>query len=246
VNLTYLRYEVLRTFRNRRFFIFSLIFPFIVFLLIASPQRHVKNFEGTGIALTTYFMVGMAGFGAMAASISGGARIATERQAGWNRQLRLTPLSIRNYFRTKVITSYLMALLSICLLYAAGLAVGVSMSLGDWFHMTGLILVALAPFAALGIVAGHLLTPDSIGPAMGGATGLIAMLGGAFGPVGGTHGFLHSVIKVLPSYWLVQAGSVVLPGGKGWPNEGWVVIAAWTVGLAFIAARVYQRDTKRL
>ncbi|HLI56973.1 MAG TPA: ABC transporter permease [Actinomycetota bacterium] len=244
MNLTYLKYEILRTFRNRRFFIFSLIFPLIVFLLIAGGQRHAKNFDSTGISLPTYFMVGMAGFGAMAASISGGARIATERVSGWNRQLRLTPLTVRNYFRTKVLTSYMMALLSILLLYAAGLSLGVSMTIPHWASMTGLILVALAPFAALGIVAGHLLTPDSIGPAMGGATGLIAMLGGAFGPIA-TKGTLLSIIKLLPSYWLVQSGAVAL-GGRSWPNEGWIVIAAWTLALAVIASRVYQRDTRRV
>lgn len=244
MNATYLKYEILRTFRNRRFFIFSLIFPLLVFLLIAGGQRHVKNFQSTGISLPTYFMVGMAGFGAMAASISGGARIATERVSGWNRQLRLTPLSVRNYFRTKVLTSYMMALLSILLLYAAGLSVGVSMTLPHWLTMTGLILVSLAPFAALGIVAGHLLTPDSIGPAMGGATGLIALLGGAFGPVT-SKGVLLSIVKLLPSYWLVQSGAVAL-GGKSWPGEAWVDIAAWTVVLAVIARRAYRRDTRRV
>ena len=35
--------------------------------------------------------------------------------------------------------------------------------------MTGLILVGLIPFAGLGIFFGHMLTPDSIGPVMGGS-----------------------------------------------------------------------------
>jgi ABC-2 type transport system permease protein len=46
--------------------------------------------------------------------------------------------------------------------------------------MTALIIVGLPPFAGLGIVFGHLLTPDSIGPAMGGASALLALLGGTF------------------------------------------------------------------
>ena len=36
---TYTRYELLRTFRNRRFFIFSLVFPLILYFLIAGPNR---------------------------------------------------------------------------------------------------------------------------------------------------------------------------------------------------------------
>ena len=41
-NLTYIRYEVLRTIRNRRFLIFSLIFPLILFLAVAGAHRHVS------------------------------------------------------------------------------------------------------------------------------------------------------------------------------------------------------------
>ena len=245
MNLTYLRYEIVRTFRNRRFFIFSLIFPLILFLLIAGPVRGDHNFQGTGISAATYLMVGMAGFGAMGAAISGGARISAERQVGWNRQLRITPLTTRSYFRAKVVASYLMALLSIGLLYAAGVSLGVHMAIADWVHMTLLMLVALAPFAALGIVAGHLLTPDAIGPAMGGAMALFALIGGSWGPIVKAGSTIATVVKLIPSYWLVQAGQAAL-GAKGWPTEGWAVVAAWTVGLAVLGGRVYQRDTKKV
>ena len=37
--LVYLRYEVLRSLRNRRFFVFSLGFPLILFYVIAGPNR---------------------------------------------------------------------------------------------------------------------------------------------------------------------------------------------------------------
>ena len=54
-------------------------------------------------------MVGLAAFGAMNAMLSSGARIAGERAAGWNRQLRITPLPVSDYFRAKVVTGYMMA-----------------------------------------------------------------------------------------------------------------------------------------
>ena len=57
--------------------------------------------------------------------------------------------------------------------------------------MTGLILVGLVPFAALGILLGHLLNTDSIGPAMGGGVSLLAFLGGTWFPL--EHGFLHDL-----------------------------------------------------
>lgn len=113
-------------------------------------------------------MVGLAGFGTMMALISTGARIASERTDGWTRQLRVTPLSAPAYLRAKVLTGYVMALMGMMLLYASGVVLGVRLELWTWLAMTGLMLVAVLPFAALGVLLGHLLTADTIGPAAGG------------------------------------------------------------------------------
>ena len=241
--LGYARYELLRTFRNKRLYIFSFGFPLVLYYAIAAPNRHEHSVGGTGIAASVYFMVGLAAFGTMNAVLGSGARIAAERAVGWNRQLRLTPLSTRTYFRVKVLTAYAMALVTIVLLYAAGATMGVRLQAENWLAMTGLMLIGLAPFAALGILLGHRLTPDSIGPAVGGLTALFALLGGVWFPTG--HGAMHDLAEALPSYWLVQASRVGL-GGQGWGTVGWFVVAAWTVGAAAAARRAYARDTQRV
>ncbi len=243
MNRTYLRYEVLRTFRNRRFFFLSLGFPLVLYFLIATPNRNESDLAHTGLSAPLYFMVGLAAFGAMNAMLSSGARISGERAVGWNRQLRITPLSVRSYFRAKVVTGYMMAGLTLIGLYLAGTTLGVSLTGSEWVRMTALILVGLLPFAALGIVLGHLLTPDSIGPVMGGLTALFAILGGTWFPI--TNGAMKTVGEALPSYWLVQAAHVAI-GGHGWTSTGWAVVAIWTVGAALLARWAYRRDTKRV
>ncbi len=200
---SYTRYELLRTLRNRRFFLLSLGFPLVLYFLIAGSQRNVHNLGGTGISAPLYFMVGLLAFGTMSSMLSCGARIAAERAVGWNRQLRISPLSTRAYFRAKVQTAYLMALLSIIVLYAAGISLGVSMSASDWLKMTLLILVCLVPFAALGILIGHMLTPDSIGPAMGGSVALFAFLGGTWFPI---HPRLPARLRPAAALLLAGAG----------------------------------------
>ena len=243
-SLVYTRFELLRTLRNRRFFLLSLGFPLILYFMIVSPNRHVHNFDGSGISFALYYMVGLASFGTMSAMLSSGARIAAERAVGWNRQLRISPLSTRSYFRAKVVTGYMMALISLLALYLAGTSLGVRLGASEWLEMTGLILVGLIPFAALGILLGHMLTPDSIGPAMGGGISLLALLGGTWFPITGD-GFLHDIVQLIPSYWLVQASHVAI-GGHAWPAKGWIVMIAWTVVLSVLAARAYRRDTGRV
>jgi len=48
--VTYTRYEVLRAFRNRRFFMFSLGFPLVLYFVIAAPNRSVHDFAGSGVS----------------------------------------------------------------------------------------------------------------------------------------------------------------------------------------------------
>lgn len=240
----YLRFELVRTFRSRRFVIFSFGFPLVLYFLIAGPNRNEHDLAGTGISAPLYFMVGLASFGTMNAVLGAGTRIAGERAVGWNRQLRLTPLSTRDYFRAKIVTSYATALMTIVLLYVGGASLGVGLPAADWVRMTLLMLVGLIPFSALGILFGHLLTVDAIGPAMGGTTALFAFLGGTWFPIP-RHGALHDVAQVLPSYWLVQASHVSI-GGGGWGARGWVVVAVWSVVAAALARRAFLRDTKRV
>jgi ABC-2 type transport system permease protein len=239
----YTRYELLRTVRERRLMIFGFGFPLVLYFVIAVPNRHMQDFAGSGVTAPLYYMVSLASFGTMMSMVSLGGRIAGEREAGWTRQLRITPLSPRAYLRAKVMTGYTMAALSLGLLYIAGAALGVTLSAGEWIRTTLLIAVALMPFAALGIGLGHLLTVDSVGPAIGGTVSLLALVSGTWFPV--TSGFLHDLGQFLPSYWLVQAGRVSIDG-QPWGVLGWAVVLGWTVVLVAFAAWAYMRDTGRV
>jgi len=214
----YLRFELLRTLRNKRVLIFSMGFPIALYLLIATPNRNEHNLNGSGISAPLYFMIGLAAFGTMNAVLSIGSRIAAERTAGWNRQLRITPLTTRQYFRAKVATSYALALASLLALYVAGMA--------------------------LGVLMGHLLTADSVGPAIGGITAFFAFLGGSWFPL--TSGVIRDIGSQLPSYWVVQASRAGLGAPHPWGSHGWAVIAIWSAVLIVLAGQAYQRDTKRV
>jgi ABC-2 type transport system permease protein len=241
--LLYTRYELLRLLRNRRLLVFSLGFPLALYYAIAAPNRGEQDLAGAGISAPVYFMVGLAAFGTMNTVLGVGGRIAGERTIGWSRQLRLSPLPSGAYFTAKLLTAYAGALLTIGALYAAGATLDVRLGAGDWAAMTFLLLVGLTPFAALGVLMGHLLTSDTVGPAIGGVTALLALLGGAWYPI--TGGTMQAIAEALPSYWLVQASHVGL-GGHAWGATGWAVVCAWSVAAAVAAAWAYRRDTQRV
>jgi len=119
----------------------------------------------------------------------------------------------------------------------------VSLAAHQWLSMTGLIIVALLPFAALGITLGHVMNVDSIGPLTGGMIAILAFLSGTWFPL--THGFLYDIGQYQPGYWIVQASHIALHS-HGWATKGWVVVIAWTVVLVVLARVAYQRDTQRV
>jgi ABC-2 type transport system permease protein len=240
--LLYTRYEMRRTFRDRRLFLFAFGFPVILYFVIALPNKHVRDYSATGVTAPLYYMVSLASFGTMMSMMSAGFRIAGERQVGWTRQLRITPLSVRAYMRAKIVTAYAMAIVSLVLLYICGLILGVSLTGGRWLEMTLLVLIALLPFGVLGVALGHVLTVDSVGPATGGIVSLLAVVSGTWFPV--THGFLHEIGQFVPSYWLVQAGRIGLHG-QTWHGLAWAVVVGWTVILAGVGAIAFRRDSGR-
>ena len=241
--LVYTRWELVRLLRNRRFLVLSLGFPLLLYFVVATPNRNVHDLGGSGVSAPLYLMVGLAAFGAMNGVMGVGARISAERVLGWNRQLRLTPLAPGVYFSAKVLGAYLTASMALGLLYASGVALGVRLSAQVWLEMSGLLLVGLVPFVALGVVISHLLPSDTIGPALGGMTALFGLLGGAWYPV--AHGgVLHAIASGLPSYWLVQA-SRLGAGGSTWTATGWIVVGLWALAGIGLARWAYRRDTQR-
>ncbi|MGA3218353.1 MAG: ABC transporter permease [Acidimicrobiales bacterium] len=214
---------------------------------VAVASASLDTFDDTmnevtdGISFPLYFMTAMAAYGAMWGSINPGARIARDRAKGWARALRITPLRARTEVAAKVLTAYLIALLTLVLLFLAGASLGVRLDAAQWFEMTGLLLVGLAPFVAAGIALGHVLSVDALPPAMGGFVVIFALLGGAFGQLF-KGGVMLTIVKLLPSYWLVQAGQTVVGSGS-WPAEGWIVVAVWALCLTPLAAIAYRHDT---
>jgi ABC-2 type transport system permease protein len=235
---THVHYELLRALRSWRALFLSFGLPLVLYCVIVPVNRHAMT---DGISFPLYFMTAMAAYGAMWGSINPGARIARDRSKGWARALRITPLRARTEIVAKVLTAYLVALLSLALSYLAGTLFGVRLGAAQWLEMTGLLLVGLAPFVAVGITLGHVLSVDALPAAMGGLVVLLALLGGAFGQLF-PRGVMLTIVKLLPSYWLVHAGRAVAGSGS-WPAEGWIVVAVWTLCLVPLAVLAYRHDT---
>ncbi|MGH9127899.1 MAG: hypothetical protein ACRDY2_02785 [Acidimicrobiales bacterium] len=113
------RLEVRRLLRNRRTLIFTMIAPVIFFLIFGLNSSYATQRSGLGNVSATV-LISMALYGAVLATTSGGAMVSIERALGWSRQLRVTPLLPSAYIAVKVLSSLVLGLGSVGVVYVVG------------------------------------------------------------------------------------------------------------------------------
>jgi ABC-2 type transport system permease protein len=243
MNLDYLKFDIKRTLRNRRVVIFAILMPVILFAIFGLTIP--KDASEGGISAIAYVMVSMAIFGSMSAAMSSGGVIAAERDGGWNRTLRLTPLKPQAYVISKVILSLLLAVPPLVVVFLFGLTVGnVHLSVTQWLSVGLVSWLGALPFAALGLIIGYVAKPDSVQPITGLSTMLIAAFGGLWVPIDSMPSVMKHIAQLTPAYWTGQSSRSAL-SQSGLDMNAVYVVLAWTVVLGFIALRRFSADTAR-
>jgi ABC-2 type transport system permease protein len=241
MNTAYVAIELKRSVRNPRYLVFTVVMPLVLFLVIAKGNK--GTVDGTDV--TTWIMVNMAVFGALSGVLNLGGRIAVERDAGWNRQLRLTPMRPVAYVAGKVVTGMLLALASILIVCLAGGALlGVHLTAAQWAEVVALAWISLLPLAAVGVAIGYLARGDSAQAVTGAVMLLLSMFGGLWFPVDQAPSWLRDVAHALPTYWIGQLSRA--PLSHDWPAvTGYVVLAVWALVGVRVAVRRYRVDALR-
>lgn len=243
MTLNYTLISARTTFSNTRFIIFTVALPVVMYLMF--NNLYGDQTEG-GMNVGAYLMVSMAAYGGIGATINVGARIALERQTGWNRQLRLSALPPAGYLFAKGAVAMLVALPAIALVFLAGVLFGsADLTAGQWLGCGLALWLSLIPFGVLGLVIGFTATIDSAQPLTMLVYMGLAILGGLWFPVSQFPSFLQHVAKALPSYWAAEIGREPLVHGAI-PLDGVIVLAAWTLGLGLLAMAGYRRSGRKI
>ncbi|HEY3522691.1 MAG TPA: ABC transporter permease [Candidatus Limnocylindrales bacterium] len=241
----YLRLEIRRQLRNRRFVIFTIAFPVILYVLYTAVLETDTNGPVAGLAWPVYFLVSMASYGAIGAAMSQANPIAAERASGWTRQLRVTPLPGSAYVTGKLLSAVLLTLPALVLVSVAGASVNhVDLRPAAWVELVVGLALSSVPFAALGILLGYLFDTDSAQGAMVLTFFGMAILGGLFAPIEAFPDPLATIARVLPSYHLAAIGRAI--AADRLPDlVDVIVLTAYAVVLGGLAGWRYLRADAR-
>ncbi|MEV7686082.1 ABC transporter permease [Streptomyces bungoensis] len=242
--ISLIKLELTRALRNRKFLFFSVIYPSVIFLLVAGQGDSGTRVEGTGLTLATYMMVSMASFGALTAVLMGNSeRIAKEREGGWVRQLRLTPLPGRGYVLAKTASAAVVSLPSIVVVFLVAATVkDVRLDAWQWLALTGAIWAGSLVFAALGVALGYLASGDAVRPITMITYFGLSILGGLWMPTTTFPTWLQDIAKWLPTHAYAALGRSI-EQSQAPHAQDIAVLAAFFVLFAGGAAWLYRKDT---
>lgn len=248
----YIALELKRLFRDPVTVFFSTLLPAFMYVIFGASMEWGQYPIGRG-NISMYSMIGMAAYGAVVATTGIGGMAAVERMQGWGRQLGLTPLRDIQFVAVKSTVAVVLALIPITLIYAIGWFTG-SAKADPWVWVASFVIVLAGSsmFALYGLCAGLLFRSES---AVGGAAGMLVILGflgNVFTPL---TGILLSIAKFTPLYGLVTlsrypltdqsvnistGGLITLPVWQSLGN-----VAVWTVIFAVSATLLARRGRAR-
>ena len=198
------RAEINRLRRNRRYLLFTVGLPVVLYLIFSKAGKTVY-----GIDFAAYYMVAMATFGAFAGALNGNAiRISEERKVGWIRQLRLTPLPASSYVIAKILTSMATTAVSIIVVLLLGrFEGGVRLALWQWLVIAVIIWLGSTIFAALAVAVGYRYPPDQAQPITMMLYLVFSILGGIWFPFTGVMG---NISKGTPTFEAITISTDVI------------------------------------
>lgn len=236
--IAFLRFEIIRMLRNARFLVMLIAFPVVLYLIYGTQQGVTQN-----LAIGTLFMVSMAVYSGMgSAMFASGPQLARERQSGWMRQLRVSPMSTPAWFGVKLAQGILMIIPGLAVMIIAAFALGhVQLPAARLGLLVAVLLAGAIPFCLLGLVIGLVFDGQSAQIAQMITLIGLAFLGGIFIPWNNLPGPAQAAGTVLPTYHLARLGWDSA-GGFALHASDAAVLAAWAVALAAVAVLRWRQE----
>ncbi|MNB65276.1 ABC-2 family transporter protein [compost metagenome] len=223
------RYEILRTLRNRRFIVMSVLTPIMFYFIFTAVVGNEMLVDG--IEWKAYYLISATAFGIIGTNLMTlGVRFAQERTQGWVRMLRIAPASQTGYVLSKMLSQSLINLSTILVMFLiGGLAKGIHLSFFQWAGCALWIWIGAIPFMGLGILAGTLKSAEIVQVVTTILYMGLSILGGLWMPLAIMPEAVRKLAVYLPSFHFGHgAWNVLGSGGFDWSD------AVNLVGYAFL------------
>lgn len=249
------RAEVVRYRRLPEYVVGVVVLPVILFAMFGLPNAGQSLPGGTSVVALLF--VSFACYGIVSQALfTFGADLAEERQQGWLRRLRATPMPMGVYFGGKLALSLVWSLVTL-----AGLAVLAQTAGSAGFAparlatTVGVLLLGTVCFSPMGSAIAYWARPRAATTIVNLVFLPLSFLSGFFFPLSQLPDVLQGLAPWLPTYHFGQlAWGAMAPaddislfgattGGSTWLHV--VVIVGWGIACTVLTALGYRRDLDR-
>ena len=237
-NMTSLmKVELILMKRQAAYYLLSIGLPSVFYLIFSGVMS-----SDTPTSVLRLYLFSMTVFSIMSSAFfSIPSSLQSDKTNNWQKMIQHSPVSMVEYYISKLFSALLTFLLSIVVVFSVGYFVrGVSLPTMDWLIIALIILFGSLVFIAMGVLVSLLPSAQLMSVVGNIAYMALAVLGGLWFPLSMFPAWLRSIGKLMPSYQLMQVVSSYLEH-REFNAIAALIVLVYTVGVSLVVLQPKKR-----
>ena len=238
-NMTSLmKVELILMKRQAAYYLLSIGLPSVFYLIFSG----MMSGSATPTLVLQTYLFSMTVFSIMSSAFfSIPSTLQSDKTNNWQKMLQHSPVSMIEYYISKLFSALLTFLLSIVVVFSVGHFVrGVNLPAMDWLIIALIILFGSLVFIAMGVLVSLLPSAQLMSVVGNIAYMALAVLGGLWFPLSMFPAWLRPIGKLMPSYQLMQVVSSYLEH-REFNAIAALIVLVYTVGVSLVVLQLKKR-----
>lgn len=233
-----MKVELILMKRQAAYYLLSIGLPSVFYLIFSG----MMSGSATPTLVLQTYLFSMTVFSIMSSAFfSIPSTLQSDKTNNWQKMLQHSPVSLIEYYISKLFSALLTFLLSIVVVFSVGHFVrGVNLPAMDWLIIALIILFGSLVFIAMGVLVSLLPSAQLMSVVGNIAYMALAVLGGLWFPLTMFPKWLQSIGKLTPSYQLMQIVSSYLEH-REFNAIAALIVLVYTVGVSLVVLQLKKR-----
>lgn len=233
-----MKVELILIKRQAAYYLLSIGLPSVFYLIFSG----MMSGSATPTLVLQTYLFSMTVFSIMSSAFfSIPSTLQSDKTNNWQKMLQHSPVSMIEYYISKLFSALLTFLLSIVVVFSVGHFVrGVNLPAMDWLIIALIILFGSLVFIAMGVLVSLLPSAQLMSVVGNIAYMALAVLGGLWFPLTMFPKWLQSIGKLTPSYQLMQIVSSYLEH-REFNAIAALIVLVYTVGVSLVVLQLKKR-----
>lgn len=233
-----MKVELILMKRQAAYYLLSIGLPSVFYLIFSG----MMSGSATPTLVLQTYLFSMTVFSIMSSAFfSIPSSLQSDKTNNWQKMIQHSPVSMVEYYISKLFSALLTFLLSIVVVFSVGHFVrGVNLPAMDWLIIALIILFGSLVFIAMGVLVSLLPSAQLMSVVGNIAYMALAVLGGLWFPLSMFPAWLRPIGKLMPSYQLMQVVSSYLEH-REFNAIAALIVLVYTVGVSLVVLQLKKR-----